>query len=1138
MPSTYTLNNGIELIGTGEQSGAWGDTTNTNFELLDTALDGQVSVALGAPGSSGSPNNLPISDGAASNGRNRMITFTDGTDLGATAYVQLTPNDSEKIIYVRNALSGSRSIILFQGTYNASNDYEVPAGTTAVVYFDGAGTGAVAANVFNNAHFDALNVVGNVTVGGDVTVTGTVDAGTVEFDNLSGTGAVSVTNILDEDNMASDSATALSTQQSIKAYVDAQVGTVDTLAEILANGNTTGGTDIVVSVDDVISMDNGTNLLPSLTTTGDLNTGLYFPAADEVGLTVAGTQRLNVNATGVDVTGALEVTTTALVTGVLTTTAATVFNGGFQSNELGFIIVADGDADNQYVAKIHNLESTDDRSWGLEIQAGSTAADLPLSIETHDSGTNLLQVAGSGQVRFVDGTVSLPAISNLGDLNTGIFFPAADEVGLTVAGTQRLNVNATGVDITGTLTSDGLTVQNASEAAGLFYGYSSITGVTSVSNGEIRIGQNSDFQGRISYDGQADGVLYVENSYNNAAADIMFRSKVAGTAQNKLLIEGTGDISFYEDDGTTASFVYYASSGTTFNEAGNDRDFRVESDTLPNAFFVNGATSKIGIGEGAVGGTDDWTGSSWTGLMFKEGSTIASFQAAAYPAINITENGFPNGTSFQSGFLRSNTGLATNIQLDRGDMFFRTAASAAAGSEITWVATLNLLDNSNGAVFNEGGSDRDFRVESDSNTHALFVDGGANHVNIGTATDLGGMLNVAGPAIVSYNSGDIATLTIQDTGTSQAGLNIKAGSGSTNRASRINFFNNVTSTSTPRWAILNDYLQNGANDFTIADSAATKFLRLTSNHSDGGAFVINEDSDGVDFRVESDSNANALFVDASTNIVHLGGSTQDTSTGFLNCGGITFSNGAAGGGKFLSWDNEGGTGSQSLLGYWFDGSSYRNRFRMAGDTGITTVNGSGDDVDFRVSSDTNANAFVVDAGSNNVCFGAGVASGTTNMGYFHVNDLNCHLSVTNTQTSDTTACYYANRQNSNGKSMLFKRAGSTVGTITVTTGATSYNTTSDYRLKENVVYDWDATTRLKQLKPARFNFIVDADTTVDGFLAHEAQAVVPECATGTHNEVDDNGDAVMQGIDQSKLVPLLVKTIQELEARITALENA
>ena len=113
-----------------------------------------------------------------------------------------------------------------------------------------------------------------------------------------------------------------------------------------------------------------------------------------------------------------------------------------------------------------------------------------------------------------------------------------------------------------------------------------------------------------------------------------------------------------------------------------------------------------------------------------------------------------------------------------------------------------------------------------------------------------------------------------------------------------------------------------------------------------------------------------------------------------------------------------------------------------------------------------------------------------------------------------------------------------VGNISTNGSTTAYNTSSDYRLKESVTYDFDATTRLKQLKPARFNFIADADTTVDGFLAHEVQSVVPEAITGTHNEVDDDGNPVMQGIDQSKLVPLLVKTIQELEARITALESA
>jgi len=108
------------------------------------------------------------------------------------------------------------------------------------------------------------------------------------------------------------------------------------------------------------------------------------------------------------------------------------------------------------------------------------------------------------------------------------------------------------------------------------------------------------------------------------------------------------------------------------------------------------------------------------------------------------------------------------------------------------------------------------------------------------------------------------------------------------------------------------------------------------------------------------------------------------------------------------------------------------------------------------------------------------------------------------------------------------------------TGATtvSYTTSSDYRLKENVSYSFDATTRLKTLKPCRFNFIQDGtDKVVDGFLAHEVQEIVPEAIIGTKDAVDADGNPVYQGIDQSKLVPLLVKTIQELEARITALEN-
>ena len=176
MASTYTTNNGIELIATGEKSGTWGDITNVNLELIDASLDGQVTFTLTTAGSSSVPTDLPIANGTATNseGRNRLVIFDDGGDLGATAYVRLTPSDAEKIVYIRNSLSASRDIIVFQGTYSASNDYVVPNGTTAVIYFDGAGPGAVAANIFNNAYFDALNIGGASTFSGAVSVLDTL----------------------------------------------------------------------------------------------------------------------------------------------------------------------------------------------------------------------------------------------------------------------------------------------------------------------------------------------------------------------------------------------------------------------------------------------------------------------------------------------------------------------------------------------------------------------------------------------------------------------------------------------------------------------------------------------------------------------------------------------------------------------------------------------------------------------------------------------------------------------------------------------------------------------------------------------------------------------------------------------------
>ena len=119
----------------------------------------------------------------------------------------------------------------------------------------------------------------------------------------------------------------------------------------------------------------------------------------------------------------------------------------------------------------------------------------------------------------------------------------------------------------------------------------------------------------------------------------------------------------------------------------------------------------------------------------------------------------------------------------------------------------------------------------------------------------------------------------------------------------------------------------------------------------------------------------------------------------------------------------------------------------------------------------------------------------------------------------------------------FRRSATQIGSVTQsgTTGV-SFNTSSDYRLKENQVVISDGITRLKTLKPYRFNFKADSSTTVDGFFAHEVTAV-PEAITGTKDKVDEDNNPIYQQIDQSKLVPLLTAALQEAIGKIEVLET-
>ena len=342
-------------------------------------------------------------------------------------------------------------------------------------------------------------------------------------------------------------------------------------------------------------------------------------------------------------------------------------------------------------------------------------------------------------------------------------------------------------------------------------------------------------------------------------------------------------------------------------------------------------------------------------------------------------------------------------------------------------------------VFNENSVDSDFRVESNGNANMIFVDGGSDHVNIGTATDLGGMFNVGGNGVFQ-NADQSDTLSLVNT---DADANV---------GPRLRFFRNSSSP---------------------ADADLTGDIRFETKNNAGQDVVaaqiktnIGDVRDGNEF---GEMNFHAMVNGTLTEFIALSSNVAPA---------IVFNEQSA-------------------------------------------------DIDFRVESNGHTDALFVDAGQNEVFFFASDTPDGSNRGG----------AMFQASNNERAVLHCSNTGTANNSLIVFNNGNGVVGTIKTNGSATAFNTSSDYRLKENVNYTWDATTELKKLKPAKFNFKADASTTVEGFLAHEVSSIVPIAVAGDKDGVDKNGDPDYQGIDQSKLVPLMVKTIQELEARIKTLEG-
>ena len=561
--ATYVNDLRLTELATGEGSGTWGTTTNQSLELIGEALGYATQQAFGSDADA----TTTVADGASDPARAMYYKITSAASLTATRTLTIAPNTISRVMFIENATSGSQSIAISQGS---GANVTIATGKTAVVYLDGAGAGAAVVDAMAGVDPGVTDTLAEVLTAGNTTTTDqkiqfrdtgiyinssadgqldivadteiqiaatTIDVnGTLAFDSLKGTGATTVTNILDEDNMASDSATAIATQQSIKAYVDSQVGSFDTLAEVLAQGNTTGGTDLAVSTgDDITFADSSKAIFGAGSDLQIYHDGSHSYIKD------AGTGQLRLLAG-----------TNVQIWNSDATSLAANFNGDTQTS--------------LYYAGAAKLATT---ATGIDVTGTVTADGLDVEIADNLASPVSIQQGGNAYFKIV--TTNSSESVQLGNSTTN----------------PNILMGGGNVGIGDTNPANGYLTIRGATTTGTKNGHIMLTG-DSATNGQgpqivfSESGISSNFAGA--------SVGYVRTG-SNGIGDLVFGTRaISGDADTvpteRMRIDSLGGI-------TAAS---QAGGHVVFNSNTVDADFRVAYNSGTHALYVDGATGNVGIG--------------------------------------------------------------------------------------------------------------------------------------------------------------------------------------------------------------------------------------------------------------------------------------------------------------------------------------------------------------------------------------------------------------------------------------------------------------------------------------------------------------------------------------------------------------
>ena len=736
--------------------------------------------------------------------------------------------------------------------------------------------------------------------------------------------------------------------------------------------------------------------------------------------------------------------------------------------------------------------------------------------------------SGLSTITFANGGVQFSGITTFANgefyVGTGatIINPGTNEFNFHTGGSNRFTINNSGANLgTGNITAvDATFTGNVSIGKTLTYedlkNVDSVGVVTArtgvkVTGGDLTVGTAitaSSVTGNVTQDvgittfsGSATwfkGLTANKDMYwSKASGSLIFKDNSAALFGNgsDLQISHIGTKSYIKDTGT-GSLRICSDDFRVYNAADDEYMIRAVQDgavelyyngaktveTTVNALHLIGNTAESNI----TCKTSDGTTRGVLGVT--NSNSVTLYSGSSTKAWEYASNALTLYHTGNAKLATTSTGVTVTGNISAtSNLLLADSVKARFGTgedfQIYFDSTNTVLISNAGDIYQKSADDMYFRVAGDESGIDIIGDGAVQ-----LYYDNSSRLRTTNNGVTLGAGGGRFVIDGNATG-GTARINMTRSDFSWGIHNETNFriYNASGNTETPN--ILRFEITSAGMVVipTTTSNNSTELLRLQNTHSDGKLSVMG-------FRTTGLSNSQTKIYGGNDN------------------SGVGGQGGTSGAGKFkVTITNPSGT-HQEVIYAENDASSKFTRISAGGAEAC------------RFFSSTNGKLRV---GMNN--FAAGPSTSNYGIEFANTNAAS-HWSATGTTTANH---------------IIWLNANGTCGSIQTSGSNTSYNTSSDYRLKENVVSISDAITRVKNLSPVRFNWISDSTNTLqDGFLAHEVAPIVPEAVSGTKDAVEledtdyvKKDDIIPQQLDASRLVPLLTAALKEAIAKIETLET-